>query len=115
MPDTDKFINFLHTFGAARVLLQKAHRDGALLEGLALYASIADALLRIALILKHQTNNLVTAIDQSLISQEIDGSFYTERKIQKMALTEGVINEGLWGELGELYDKRNDAKYTNSF
>jgi hypothetical protein len=96
--DINKFTNFLHTFGTARLLLQEAHKNGSLLEGLALYASITDALLRIALVLKNQTVNRLSTIDESLISQEIDGSYYTERKIQKMALTQGVINEGLWGD-----------------
>ena len=50
--DAEKFINFVHAFGAARVLLRKAHKDGALLEGLALYASLTDAFLRLALVLK---------------------------------------------------------------
>jgi len=36
--DIEKFVNFLHAFGAARVLLKKAHENGALLEGLTLYA-----------------------------------------------------------------------------
>jgi len=107
--DTEKFINFVHAFGAARVLLRKAHKDGALLEGLALYASLTDAFLRLALVLKKQIDEGVSTIDQSLISQESDGTYYTERKIQKMALVESVITEGLYNELGRLYDKRNDA------
>jgi hypothetical protein len=107
--NTEKFINFVHAFGAARVLLRKAQKDGALLEGLAIYASLTDAFLRLALVLKKQTNDGVSTIDQSLISQEIDGTYYTERKIQRMALAESVITEGLYEELGRLYDKRNDA------
>lgn len=106
---TDKFINFVHAFGAARVLIQKANKEGALLEGLALYASLSDGFLRIGLVLKRQIVRGNDEIDELLISQEPSGEYYTERKIQRMALNEGMIAQEIFDELSELYDKRNDA------
>lgn len=38
----EKLSNFVHAFGAARMLIQKANKEGALLEGLALYAALTD-------------------------------------------------------------------------
>jgi hypothetical protein len=104
-----KLHNFVHAFGAARVLIQKANKEGALLEGMALYASMSDAFLRISLVLKRQTVEDNSDIDDSLISQEKNGKHYTERQIQRMAINERVITQEIFDELGALYDKRNDA------
>jgi hypothetical protein len=51
---SDKLKNFVHAFGAARLLIQKANKEGALLEGLALYAALTDGFLRIGLVLQRQ-------------------------------------------------------------
>jgi hypothetical protein len=106
---TTKLMNFVHAFGAARALIQKANREGALLEGLALYASVCDGFLRIGLVLKRQLVRSNDDIDDLLISQEPNGQYYTERKIQRLALNEGIITQEMFSELSALYDKRNDA------
>jgi hypothetical protein len=107
MPD-DAFENFIYAFGAARVLLRRAHDGGFLLEGMALYASLLDGLLRIGLVLKRQLKAKSSAIDQTLIQQTKGGTFYSERQIYRMAFQEGVIDEPTLQALGRLYDRRND-------
>src|SRR5882757_4539754 len=98
------FGNFVHAFGAARVLLQRANKQGSLIEGLALYTSLVDGFLRIALVLKRQLRHRISRIDPSLISQEPNGKFFTERQIQRMAFEEGIIAESVFNELNVLYD-----------
>jgi hypothetical protein len=105
----DKLNNFVHAFGAARVLIQKANKEGALLEGLALYAALTDGFLRIGLVLKRQIVKSTSEVDDLLISQEKGGQYYTERQIQRMAHGEGIITQEILNELSALYDKRNDA------
>ena len=41
------FANFLYAFGAARKLLERAQERGSLIEGIVLYVSMIDGLLRI--------------------------------------------------------------------
>ncbi len=91
------------------MLIQRANKDGYLLEGLALYASMTDGFLRMGLVLKRQIVNRSPKIDESLISQEQDGHYYTDRQIHRMACDEGIIDRDLFKEIGILYDKRNDA------
>ena len=102
------FANFIFAFGAARKLLKRAHDGGSLIEGMALYASLLDGFLRIALVLKRQLKNGNDAIDDTLISQTKGGKFYTERQIYRMALQEGVIDSEVYDSLGHLYDRRNE-------
>ncbi len=90
------------------MLLRRAHDQGSLIEGMALYASLLDGLLRIGLVLKRQLKSKTDSIDDSLIQQTQSGTFYTERQIYRMALQEGVIDEPIFQELSELYNRRND-------
>jgi hypothetical protein len=62
--DFEKFQNFLRTFGATRLLLQRAHENGFLIEGLVLYASLVDAFCRICLILKEQIKKNTDEINE---------------------------------------------------
>ena len=50
------FANFLYAFGAARKLLERAQERGSLIEGIVLYVSMIDGLLRIAMVLDKQVN-----------------------------------------------------------
>ncbi|MBI2639755.1 MAG: hypothetical protein HYW90_02590 [Candidatus Sungbacteria bacterium] len=101
-----KFENFLHAFGAARLLLKRAHDSGFLIEGIILYASIIDGLLRNALILKSQLGSKGSVIDEALISQE-GRSRYTEKMIYSLALNKRIIDQELHSELMHLYGMRN--------
>lgn len=105
----DKLKNFIHAFGAARLLIQKANEEGALLEGMAVYAALTDGFLRIGLVLKRQMIKNTMEVEDLLISQEKNGQYYTDRKIQRMAREEGVITQDIFDELSALYDARNDA------
>jgi hypothetical protein len=105
----NKLNNFVHAFGAARMLIQKANVEGALLEGLALYAALTDGFLRIGLVLKRQIVKNTSEVDDLLIWQEKGGQYYTERQIQRMAHAEGIITQEILDELSALYDRRNDA------
>ncbi|HEV3311634.1 MAG TPA: hypothetical protein VG815_14070, partial [Chloroflexota bacterium] len=48
------FANFVHAFGAARKLLERAQERGSLIEGIVLYVSMIDGLLRIAIVVDKQ-------------------------------------------------------------
>ena len=104
----DAFLNFIYSFGAARALLRRAHDNGSLIEGMALYASLIDGFLRIGLVLTRQIKKSTSDIDEALIKQSKGGQYFTERQIYRMAHQEGVIGEQLYSELGRLYDRRND-------
>ena len=103
-----KLENFIYACGAARIILRRAHDEGFLIEGIVLYASLIDAFLRIAIVLKRQIRFRSSNIDYSLISQDTEErKHYSEREIFKMALKEKIINEELYNELNLLYNKRN--------
>ncbi len=105
--DIAPFVNFLRAFGACRLLLQKAHDKGSLIEGVVLYAALLDGLLRISIILKEQINRKTEEIDETLITQKDKGGFFSERVIYKIALGKEIIDQDIFDELNDLYDKRN--------
>ena len=105
--DIAPFVNFLRAFGACRLLLQKAHGKGSLIEGVVLYAALLDGLLRISIILKEQIDQKTEEIDETLITQKGKGGFFSERAIYQRALEKEVINQDIFDELNDLYDKRN--------
>ncbi|MEQ9617826.1 MAG: hypothetical protein RIG61_01470 [Deltaproteobacteria bacterium] len=103
----EKFKNFVHTFGATRLLLQRAHEQGFLIEGLVLYASLTDGLCRICLILKEQIKNGNATINPRYIYQNDDKLYFTERKIYKLVRQKNIIESALYHELDNLYSIRN--------
>jgi uncharacterized protein YutE (UPF0331/DUF86 family) len=105
--DIAPFVNFLRSFGACRLLLQKAHDKGSLIEGVVLYAALLDGLLRISIILKEQINRKTEEIDETLITQKDKGGFFSERAIYRIALEKEIIDQDIFDELNDLYDKRN--------
>ena len=111
MPDkikqSKKFENFLHAFGAARLLLQKAHKNGSLIEGLVLYASLVDGFCRICLVLKEQLDEKDNNINEKYIYQYKDEKKFTERKIYKLAFDKEIIKKKMFEELNSLYNIRN--------
>lgn len=103
----EKFRNFLRSFGAARLLLQKAHENGSLIEGLILYASLADGLCRIGLVLNEQIETKTDNINEKYIYQEANESNFNERAIYRKAKEKKIIGTKLFNELNALYDIRN--------
>ena len=101
-------VNILRAIGATRILLDKAHTEGSLMEGLVLYASLIDGLLRMALVLKEQIIKKTEEINENLIFQK-GKEYISERDIMAMAKKLEIIDEDLFKELSELYDFRNRA------
>jgi hypothetical protein len=102
-----RFTNFLYGIGALRSLIQKANKDGSLIEATVAYAALIDGFLRIGLILKRQLMNKGTNVDLALISQTSPTQYLPERAVYKLALDENVIEKPLFDEITKLYDKRN--------
>ncbi|MEV4384303.1 hypothetical protein AB0J68_01025 [Micromonospora sp. NPDC049580] len=97
---------FVQAFAAARLLLQRAHEHGFLIEGMVLYVSLIDGLLRTAIILDKQlAGDPVTVGDY--VEQVPGGAKFTEREIYREARRRGVIDEILENEVGNLYEYRN--------
>jgi hypothetical protein len=105
---THPFVNFTHSAGAARVLLQKAHDEGSLIEGLVLYASSVDALLRNLVALKTgiPTRKGVISLDPRYFYHD-DTKWMNERDIYKKAAEHKIITTREYEQLGKLYDFRN--------
>ncbi|MCR4275499.1 MAG: hypothetical protein NUV83_01960 [Candidatus Wolfebacteria bacterium] len=101
-------VNILRAIGAARILLTKACAEGSLMEGLVLYASLIDGLLRMAIVLKEQIIKKTMAVNEDLIFQK-GKKYISERNIIAMAKDLNIIDKNIYGELNELYDFRNRA------
>jgi len=92
----DKFSNFLRTFGATKMLLQKAHKQGFLIEGAALYASLIDGLCRICLVLKEQIEKNSNDVNEKYIYQREGERNFSEREIYRMVFSKKIINKNLF-------------------
>jgi len=105
--DLKKFENFVRAFGATRALLQRAHEHGFLIEGLVLYAALADGFCRICLVLKEQLERKNEDINQKYVYQHDNEQNFNERKIFDLVLEKKIIGKKLFKELSTLYDIRN--------
>jgi uncharacterized protein YutE (UPF0331/DUF86 family) len=103
----DGFGNFVYSFGAARELLKRAHRSGSLIEGIVLYVSLIDGLLRMAIILDKQLQSSDDSFDISYIEQQNTGPKYSERQIFEEASRRSIIDAKFKEELADLYEQRN--------
>src|ERR1035441_8594632 len=103
----DAFENFIYSYGAARDLLARAHRTGSLIEGLVLYVSLIDGLLRIALVLDKQLEDASGDVDFSYIQQEPGGRRYSEKEIYEQAHRRGIITTDMKAKIVDLYERRN--------
>lgn len=106
--DENPLSNFTNTFGAVRLLIDKANKTGSLLEALVLYASFIDAQLRFGIILKNQLKNKTSNYDENLIFQRNE-SYISEGEIHSLALNEKFINDTDYKEISYLYKQRNRA------
>jgi len=101
------FTAFLAGFAAARELHARAGNAGAFVECVCLGASLADALLRVGLVLKSQLDNRTTDIPLELVYQGPSDRPVSERDIYKRAHSQQVIDDSIFEQLQTLYDDRN--------
>jgi hypothetical protein len=106
--EAEQLKQFVFAIAAARRLLQQANHTGCLIEGMALYASLADGLLRIGLVLKHQLDQQTSNIPAGLLYQPAS-TYISERQIYSRALASGIIGQSTFDELSDLYTQRNKA------
>jgi hypothetical protein len=103
------FENFTHSVTAARLLLQRAHKSGSFIEGLVLYASSIDGVLRNLLALRlGDRNGTVIQLDPRYFYHD-DTKWMNERDVYAEAVKSNVLTEPEFQELKELYRFRNAA------
>jgi hypothetical protein len=114
MTDTDSldlydnfFENFAHSVAAVRVLLGTANEVGSFIEGLMLYATIVDAVLRNLVALETAPRDDQTRHLDARYFVHDDSKWMNERRIYSEARDCGVIDQDLFAELEELYRFRN--------
>lgn len=105
--ETDRFKKFMYSIIACIDLKNRAWENGSFLELVLLISNHIDALLRLSLILHYQLQDKNKKIDTSLIFQGETDKPIMEKKIYKMALNEGIINQSVHDELFGLYNERN--------
>jgi hypothetical protein len=90
---SDSFNDLIHAIPTSRALLQKAHKDGSLIEGLCLYVLTIDALLRLSLVYTRaqKAPNHTYEVPKLLIRQDDGEKTYTEKEIYDISLGEGII------------------------
>jgi uncharacterized protein YutE (UPF0331/DUF86 family) len=105
----DYFDELVHSVPTSRVLLQKAHETGALIEGLCLYVSLLDALLRLGIIYTRtqKAPDHTYQVAKQMIRQEDNEKTYSEKEIYRQALSDGVIAPELHDKLLKMYAFRN--------
>jgi hypothetical protein len=104
---THPFANFLHAFGAARKLLERAQERGSLIEGIVVYVSLIDGLPRMSLVLDKQLAGNFTGDIDDYIQQVTGGPKFTEKMIYTEAHQRNLIDDDLRDEIIDLYNKRN--------
>jgi hypothetical protein len=103
------FQNFTHSVTAARLLLKRAHETGSFIEGVVLYASSIDAVLRNLLALKlGDRNGTVIQLDPRYFYHD-DTKWMNERDVYAEAVRVDVLTAQEFQELEELYRFRNAA------
>jgi len=103
----EKLENFINGVGAVRMLLQRSHEQGFLIEALVLYATLIDGFCRMALVLKQQIKNRSSDFNTKYIYQDKNNNYYSERDIYKFAFEKSIIENDLFNEINALYDFRN--------
>ncbi len=103
----------VHSVATSRMLLRRAHETGALIEGLCLYVSAVDALLRLATIYTRtqKAPDHSYGVPKALIRQDEGDRTYSEREIYRQAREEGVITPELYEKLERMYEYRNKVAH----
>ncbi len=101
------FENFTHSVAATRLLLTQAHERGSLIEGLVLYASAIDALLRNLVALKTGERQGTAILLDPRYFYHDDTKWMNERQVYAAAHSCGVLTDTEFRQLEELYKFRN--------
>lgn len=116
------FQNFLNGFALFPLQLGIAKQHNCWIEALVIQTAFADALLRIAIVLKTQLVEGHSDIDFIYLWQPERSKNLMEREIYSHAQKKGVVDQRLFDHLEELYAERNkgihrlftsDLKYTD--
>jgi len=102
-----RFNLFMTSIAATVDLMNKAHQNESLIEYVALSANRIDALLRLSIILTKQIEGRSDEIDTKYLFQAETDKAIMERKIYKIVLEKGIINQTIFEDLEELYKERN--------
>jgi len=105
--NSERFNKFMTSLGASLDLKNRAYENGSSIELVVLLANQIDALLRLTLILKKQIADDTNKIDTTLIYQAEADKPIMEKKVYQLALEQGIIDQNLYDELFDLYNKRN--------
>jgi hypothetical protein len=103
----DALEKFMQGMLAAVMLLNKAIEKQSAMECIVLMANLIDGSLRIGLILREQMNSKSNTIDESLLTQRDTDRPLSERAVYTMCLDAGVIDQSIYQQLSDAYDKRN--------
>ena len=101
------FANFLYSFGAARKLLERAQERGSFIEGIVLYVSMIDGLLRTSIVLDKQLEGDPMGDIDDYIQQVTGGPKFTEKMIYTEAHSRNLIDDDLRDEIIALSGQRN--------
>jgi hypothetical protein len=93
------FANFLYSFGPARKLLERAYERGSLIEGIVLYVTMIDGLLRASIVLDKQLAGDPIGDIEDYIQQVTGGPKFTEKMIYTEAHTRNLIDDDLRDEI----------------
>lgn len=103
----NKFGNFLDSAGAIAKLIQRAQDNDSFIEAIVLYVAGIDQMLRCCLLNSAQLKAKRLNVGLELISQEENGSRYTEKQIYEMALCTKLVSKNQYYRLLTLYEYRN--------
>ena len=109
MDSSNYFENLTRSVAVARILLQKAHENQSVIEGICLYVSIIDAFLRLSIIYTRtqKSPNYTYSVEKKMIYQDEGEKTYSEKDIYNTSLEEKIISPSLYERLQEMHLFRN--------
>jgi hypothetical protein len=101
------FGDFIDGVAAASELYGRTGETGSFVESVCLGASLADAILRIGVVLQEQIDKRNRDIPLELVFQGPKDKAISERDIYRRSLAASVIDESTFAQLQALYADRN--------
>lgn len=105
--DLAKYDKFMASLAASFDLKNKALKNSSYIEFSIIIANQIDAYLRLSILMTEQLKMGSSELDIKYLYQSDKDSPIMERKIYSLAKENGIIDQAIWGELGELYGERN--------